>query len=97
MFQQTMYKQMVDFQKATFDNSFLALAKIQEQGEAMMNVILNQASWLPEEGKKTIKDWTKGYQTARDNFQKIVNESFKSFETSTQAFTEPVKTASKAK
>ncbi len=52
MFDQTMYKQMIDFQKATFNNSFIAMTKIQDQGNAMLNVFLNQASWLPEEGKK---------------------------------------------
>lgn len=96
MFNQTMYNQVLDFQKATFNNSFTAMAKMQEQGEAMLNVFLNQASWLPEEGRKTIKEWTKGYQTARDEFQKITNENFKSFEKCTKTFTEPVKSASKA-
>ncbi len=82
-----MYKQMVDFQKATFDNSFIAMIKMQEQGEAMLNVFLNQASWLPEEGKKNIKDWVKSNQTARDDFQKTVNENFKVVEKYTQSST----------
>ena len=88
-----MFNQMIDFQKATLDNSFTAMAKMQEQGEAMLNVFLNQASWLPEEGKKNIRDWTKGCQTARDNFQKTLNESFNSLGAYTQAPTEPVKSA----
>jgi hypothetical protein len=92
-----MYNQMIDFQKATFDNSFTAMTKMQEQGDAMLNVFLNQASWLPEEGKTAITNWTKGCRTARDNFQKMVNENFKSIETATQSFAEPAKTASKAK
>ena len=92
-----MYKQVIDFQKATFDNSFTAMTKMQEQGEAMLNVFLHQASWIPEEGKKNIKDWTKGCQTARDGFQKIVNENFQFFETCTQSPTEPAKSAAKEK
>ena len=72
-----MYKQMVDFQKASFDNTFNAFTKIQEQGEAMLSVFLDQASWLPEEGKRNVKGWVKGCQTARDDFHKVVTDTFK--------------------
>lgn len=98
MFNQTMYKQMADFQKATFDNSLIAMTKMQEQGEAMLNVFLNQASWLPEDGKKIMKDWVKGCQTARDTFQKTVNDNFKTVEgfmkTSADVTDNPAKKAS---
>ncbi len=97
MFNQTICNQMVDFQKATLDNSFTTMAKLQEQGEAMLGVFLNQAPWMPEEGKKTIKEWTKGCRTTRDDFQKIVNENFKSIATYTQEFAAPAKKSSKAK
>ena len=93
---QAMVKQMVDFQKATFENSFIAMAKMHEQGEAVLNVVLDQASWLPQENKKFIKEWAGGCQTARDGLEEMINESFKSVEAYSQAFADMASTTVKA-
>lgn len=54
MDQKILFKQMIDFQKATFDNSFKAMSTLQEQGEQMVSMFLEQAPWLPPEGKKPL-------------------------------------------
>ncbi len=69
-------KQMIDFQKATFDNSFSAMGMVQDQAERMLNMSLAQATWLPEEGKKAIDEWVKAYQKGREDFKKSVDENF---------------------
>jgi polyhydroxyalkanoate synthesis regulator phasin len=74
-------QQMIDFYKATFDNSFKAMAMLQEQNEKMVDMFLAQATWLPEEGKKALGDWIKAYQKGRDDFKKTVDDSFKKVET----------------
>ncbi len=76
MDQKKVFKQMIDFNKATFDNSFNAMVMLQEQTERMANQILDQASWLPEDGKKALTDWVDAYKTGRDDFKKSVDESF---------------------
>jgi len=76
MDQKAIFKQMVDFNKATFDNSFNAMGMVQEQAERMLNMSLEQATWLPEEGKKVIDEWIKGYKKGREDFKKIVDENF---------------------
>ena len=80
MNQKALFKQMIDFQKTTFDNSFNAMASLQEQGEKMVGIFLEQASWLPDEGKKTIRDWTDAYKKGRIDFKKNVEEHFKRVE-----------------
>ena len=80
MDQKVMLKQMVEFNKSTFDNSFKAMVMLQEQTEKMVNTMLGQATWLPEEGKKALKDWVKSYKKGRDAFKKLVDESFKKVE-----------------
>ena len=70
-------KQMIDFQKTAFDNTFDAVVMFQNQTEKMANTMLEQASWLPEEGKKAIKEWGNMYKKGRDNFKKTVDENFK--------------------
>ncbi len=67
---------MIDFQKATFDNSFKAMTTLQEQGEKMVASFLDQAQWLPEEGKKAISDWIEAYRKGRDEFKDTVEKNF---------------------
>ncbi len=76
MEQKMLFKQVVDFQKATFDNSFRAMTTLQEQGEKMVDMFLQQASWLPEEGKKAVTDWIAAYQKGRDDFKGSVEKNF---------------------
>ncbi len=80
MDQQKMFKQMIDFQKSTFDNSFNAMATLQEQGEKMTRAFLDQAHWLPGEGKKAINDWIETYKTGRQSFKKTVEDNFSKVE-----------------
>ena len=73
---QKLAKQMIDFNKATFDNTFSALTMLQEQAERMANTLLDQATWLPEEGRKAITDWVDAYKKGREDFKGMVDENF---------------------
>lgn len=70
-------KQMIDFNKATFDNSFNTMVLVQEQTEKMVNAFLEQSAWLPEEGKKILNEWVAAYKKGREEFKKVVNEGYK--------------------
>ena len=76
MHQKLLFKQMIDFQKATFDNSFKAMTTLQEQGERMVCMFLEQASWLPDEGKKVVTNWIETYKKGRTDFRDSVEENF---------------------
>jgi hypothetical protein len=80
MDQSQVFKQMIDFNKAIFDNSFKAMVMVQEQTEKTVNTILEQATWLPEEGKKAIKDWASACKKGTEDFKKIVDDNFKKVE-----------------
>ena len=71
---------MLDFQKATFDNSFKAMANLQEQGEKMVDTFLQQATWLPEEGKKAVANWINAYQEGRAKYREAVDQNFEKVE-----------------
>ena len=73
-------KQMIDFQKATFNNSFSTMVAFQEQTEKMVNVFLEQAVWLPEDGKKAVNEWGAAYKKGCDDFKKTVDENFSKVE-----------------
>jgi gas vesicle protein len=73
-------KQMIDFQKTTFDNTFNAMVMLQDQAERMSKTLLEQATWLPEEGRKAIRDWVDAYKNGREEFKKHVDDNFKKVE-----------------
>jgi hypothetical protein len=76
-----MLKQMIEFNKTTFfDNSFKAMKLSQEQGEKMLNATLDQATWLPAEGKKAINEWIKTYKKGVDEFKAQMDEQYKKVE-----------------
>ena len=65
-----MLKQMLDFNKTAFDNSFTAMLTIQEQNAKMVNTFLEQATWMPEEGKKLIRNWVDTYKKGYEDLKK---------------------------
>jgi len=73
-------KQMVDFNKTAFDNSFKAFAVVQEQTEKMVNSMMDQTAVFPEEGKKVINDWIKACKKSRDDFKASADDNFKKVE-----------------
>lgn len=82
-------KQMVDFNKATFDNSFSAMVLMQEQTEKMVSAFLEQATWLPGEGRQVLNEWVASYKKGREEFKKSIDASFQKVET---YFSETTKT-----
>ncbi|MDM8525387.1 hypothetical protein QUF80_18630 [Desulfococcaceae bacterium HSG8] len=80
MDQKKLFKQMIDFQKATFDNSFKAMATLQEQGEKMVSMFLDQSPWLPADGKKAVTEWIEAYKKGRDDFKNTVEDNFSKVE-----------------
>ncbi|MEN6359890.1 MAG: hypothetical protein ABFD59_07530 [Smithella sp.] len=70
-------KQMVDFNKKAFDNSFEAMAVLQDQTEKLVAAMMQQTTFFPEEGKKLINDWLKTYKKGREEFKTAADENFK--------------------
>jgi len=76
MDQKQIAKQVIQFNKTAFDNSFNAMNMVYEQNEKMVESLLNQATWLPEEGKRAIGDWMSAYRTGCNDFKKLVDENY---------------------
>ncbi len=73
-------KQMIDFSKTAFDNSFEAMAVLQDQTEKMVNAMIEQSSIMPEEGKKAVSDWIQSYKKGRNDLKAAADENFKKVE-----------------
>ncbi len=72
----TVARQMVEFNKTAFDNSFKAMTMVYEQNEKMIEAFLGQASWLPAEGRKALQDWMESYKKGCQDFKKIVDDNY---------------------
>jgi hypothetical protein len=73
-------KQMMDFYKTSFDNSFNALLMVQNQMERLASMTMDQTLALPEEAKKVFTDWTKAYKKGCEDYKKAVDDNFKQVE-----------------
>jgi len=69
-------KQILDFQKSTFDNTFNAVAMFQDHTENVAETLNQQATWAPEEAKRTMDQWTVAFKKGRDDFKKAVDDNF---------------------
>ena len=74
--QKQFVKQIVEFNKMAFHNSFNAMTMFQEQMEKVANAMLGQAAWIPEDGKKALDEMVKNYKQGRQDFKKVVDDGF---------------------
>ena len=77
MDQKQIAKQMVEFNKVIFDNSFASMITLQDQTEKIINGFLEKSAWMTPEGKKTISDWISSYKKGRDDFKTAVDDRYK--------------------
>jgi hypothetical protein len=81
MDQQTrMAKQMMDLQRATFDGMMNNISLFWDQTEKMLGTVLDQATVVPEEGRKAFREWIDGNKKGCEVFKKAVNDSFSRLE-----------------
>lgn len=73
-------KQMIDFNKAAFDNAFNNMAMLQEQMEKTINIMIGQSTGMTEEGKKAVKEWAAIYKKGFEDYKRTVDENFKRVE-----------------
>lgn len=80
MDQKQIFRQMVEFNKGAFNNAFNAMVMVQDQTETLINTMLNQATWMPEEGRKALREWVDAFKKGREEYKKTVDEAFKKVE-----------------
>lgn len=73
-------KQVLDFQKMSFSNWYDTVALLQDQATTAMDMVLDQNTWMPEEGRKAIQSWVSACQQERGRFKSYVDEGFAGLE-----------------
>jgi len=69
-------KQVLDFQKGTFTSWFGAISILQDQAASAVDALLNQTSWIPEEGRRVVTSWINTCKNERDRYKVYMEESF---------------------
>ncbi len=69
-------KQVIDFQKISFDSWFSTMALVQDQAATTVDKMLDQAAWMPAEGRKAIQSWMSACTSERDRLKSYVDQSF---------------------
>ena len=73
-------KQVLDFQKGAFSSWYGAMSILQEQAALTVDTMLNQAIWIPDEGRQAILSWVSAWKNEGDRFKTYVEESFSGLE-----------------
>ena len=73
-------KQVLDFQKMSFSSWYNAVSLLQDQATSAMDMVLDQNTWMPEEGRKAIQSWVSACQTERGRFKSYIDEGFAGLE-----------------
>ena len=71
---------MVEFNQTAFNNAFNAMTLLQDQFENVAKTVLEQATWLPAEGRKAIENYTETYKSACQTFKQKIDDSYKQVE-----------------
>ena len=77
---QAIAKQMIDFQKTVFDNSFNAMVVVQDQTERMMDNFLGQLPWVTGDNRSQMKETVAYTKKARDEFKKAIDDGYTRFQ-----------------
>jgi hypothetical protein len=74
-------KQMIDFQKTAFNNTFDIVMAVQDQSEKITRSWCEKSGILPDQSKKMMHDWGNVIKKSFGEYKKAVNKSFDMIET----------------
>lgn len=69
-------RQVIEFQKATFEGTFDAIVAFQDQQEQFLNNLLERTTVVPDEGREVIHEWIETFKRGREDFKKSVDRSY---------------------
>jgi hypothetical protein len=73
-------KQMIDFQKTTFDNMFNSMVMLQDHTEKFASTLVEQAAWMPQAGSRVVTQWTEIFKKGRKDYKVAMDGIFSNIE-----------------
>jgi hypothetical protein len=90
-------RKMIDFQKVALSSFSDAAALAQSQATTAVNMTLDQATWIPDQGREAILSWVDACQEGCRQFVVYAQDSFAGFEDCLGGVTQKPKTTKIAK
>jgi len=87
-------KQAIEFQKQSLDGWRNTMDLVEKQATTTIDWMINQATWVPSEGRDAIQKWTTAYQKERLRLRTFVDKGISIVE---DAFVETSKAPAKTK
>lgn len=75
-----MAKQMLQYNKTSFEKSFSVLVNMQNNAEKMFQFWVNHTKGFPEEGRNFMFEWIDFYRKLRDDYKTSVDEGYRKME-----------------
>lgn len=75
-----MTRQIIDFQKASFDYALSGAITLQEYSENVMDSLLSQSPWVNEESKKPMNESVQILKSVTEEYKKVVHQGFADLE-----------------
>ena len=92
---QKIAKQMIDLQKQSIDNWHTALDLVEKQTTSAVGWVVDQAIWIPNEGRQTLERCMTTYSQERARLKDYLNEGLAIVEKAFLGAKAPAKTKSK--
>ncbi len=66
----------IKMQRSAVDKAFKIVTRVQESADKAVKGQMDDADWLPDEGKDIVKEWSRTLADGRAEFQKTVDKSY---------------------
>ncbi len=77
MDQKQIAKQVMEFNKTAFDNTFSTMTTLQDNAAKLVFGLIENNPLIPENGKTSISEYLKAYKKGREDFKISADENFK--------------------
>ncbi len=77
MDQKQTVKQILDFNKKTFDQAFNTLCVFQDETQSLMTRFIERANFIPPEGKRAFSQMTDTYRKRRQDMKAIADDHYR--------------------
>ena len=77
MDQKQIAKQVMEFNKTAFDNTFNTMTTLQDNAAKLVFGFIENNPLIPENGKTSINQYLDAYKKGRDDFKNSTDENFK--------------------
>ena len=74
--QSAMAKQMIDLQRMSVEGVINNMIMFWDQTGSVLNSFLDKAAWVPEEGKKTFREWIESNKKGCETLKNAVNSGY---------------------